>query len=156
MSGFCCVGNAGHIRALSHTNRTTPQGYTWVWLKMKEPRTAQPGSGKSPAVDPMVEALQEVLEQHPDLAAGEAWDKFHICDPGQTASFCPWLPFPKGQSFHCFKPPPPTNNHQFQPPSPQPLNQNPPPHLSPTPASPKPKNGKPSPEARASAKRSRK
>ncbi|CAJ1384712.1 unnamed protein product [Effrenium voratum] len=43
--------------------------------------TAQPGSGKSPAVDPMVEALQEVLEQHPDLAAGEAWDKFHICDP---------------------------------------------------------------------------
>lgn len=44
--------------------------------------TARPGSGKSPAVDPMVECLRSVLEQNPHLAAGCGWDKFHLLGPG--------------------------------------------------------------------------
>ena len=44
--------------------------------------TARPGSGKSPAVDPMLECLRAVLEENPSLAAGCGWDKFHLLGPG--------------------------------------------------------------------------
>lgn len=40
--------------------------------------TAQPGSGKSPALDAIVDCLGRVLSQHSDLAPGHRWDKFHI------------------------------------------------------------------------------
>ena len=43
--------------------------------------TAQPGSGKSPAVDPMVECMRKVLRANHDLAAGKPWDTFHIFKP---------------------------------------------------------------------------
>ncbi len=39
--------------------------------------TADPGSGKSPAVDPVREALKQVLTAHPDLAAGTVGAQFH-------------------------------------------------------------------------------
>ncbi|CAJ1345601.1 unnamed protein product [Effrenium voratum] len=44
--------------------------------------TARPGSGKSPAVDPMVECLRSVLQENLHLAAGCGWDKFHLLGPG--------------------------------------------------------------------------
>ncbi|CAK9113594.1 Ribosomal protein L15, partial [Durusdinium trenchii] len=40
--------------------------------------TAQPGSGKSPALDAIVDCLGRVLSQHSDSAPGHRWDKFHI------------------------------------------------------------------------------
>ena len=43
--------------------------------------TAQPGSGKSPAVDPMVQCLAQVMKEHHDLAPGHSWDNFHIFTP---------------------------------------------------------------------------
>lgn len=42
---------------------------------------ARPGSGKSPAVDPMVECLRSVLEENSHLAPGWGWDKFHLLGP---------------------------------------------------------------------------
>ena len=44
--------------------------------------TARPGSGKSPAVDPLVDCLRNVLEENPHLAAGCGWDKFQLLGPG--------------------------------------------------------------------------
>lgn len=40
--------------------------------------TAEPGSGKSPAIDPIANILAEVLAANPDLAAGFAYDRFHM------------------------------------------------------------------------------
>ena len=42
--------------------------------------TAQPGSGKSPAVDAIVKCLAGVLGRHPDLAPGHKWDRFHLLE----------------------------------------------------------------------------
>ena len=43
--------------------------------------TAQPGSGKSPAIDSIVRCLCKVLHAHYDIAPGHKWDKFHVIDP---------------------------------------------------------------------------
>ncbi|CAK9047711.1 Uncharacterized protein SCF082_LOCUS26680, partial [Durusdinium trenchii] len=40
--------------------------------------TAAPGSGKSPALDPLKNALVEVMKEMPDLSPGEATDHFHM------------------------------------------------------------------------------
>lgn len=40
--------------------------------------TAAPGSGKSPALEPLKRALKEVLQESPDLAPGKNTDGFHI------------------------------------------------------------------------------
>ena len=40
--------------------------------------TAAPGSGKSPALEPLKLALAEVLKENPDLAPGKPSDNFHI------------------------------------------------------------------------------
>ena len=40
--------------------------------------TAAPGSGKSPALDPLKQALLEVLRESQDLAPGKNADGFHI------------------------------------------------------------------------------
>ena len=40
--------------------------------------TAAPGSGKSPALEPLKQALLEVLREMPDLAPGQCHDNFHI------------------------------------------------------------------------------
>jgi len=42
--------------------------------------TAQPGSGKSPAVDAIVKCLAGVLSKHHDFAPGHKWDKFHLLE----------------------------------------------------------------------------
>ena len=42
--------------------------------------TAQPGSGKSPAVDAIVKCLAAVLNKHYDLAPGHKWDRFHLLE----------------------------------------------------------------------------
>ncbi|CAE7471918.1 Usp36 [Symbiodinium sp. CCMP2592] len=48
--------------------------------------TASPGSGKSPALDPMKEALLEVLREDPDLAPGGPGDGFHVQPVGTHAA----------------------------------------------------------------------
>ena len=48
--------------------------------------TASPGSGKSPALDPLKEALMEVLREMPDLAPGVAADGFHVQPVGTHAA----------------------------------------------------------------------
>ena len=40
--------------------------------------TAQPGTGKSPALDPFRKVLVEVLRTHADLAPGTSTDNFHV------------------------------------------------------------------------------
>lgn len=40
--------------------------------------TAAPGSGKSPALDPLQQALLEVLQESPDMAPGKHADGFHF------------------------------------------------------------------------------
>ena len=48
--------------------------------------TASPGSGKSPALDPMKDALLEVLREDPDLAPGVPGDGFHVQPVGTHAA----------------------------------------------------------------------
>ena len=48
--------------------------------------TASPGSGKSPTLDPLKEALQEVLRENPELAPGTAADGFHVQPVGTHAA----------------------------------------------------------------------
>ena len=39
--------------------------------------TAEPGSGKSPAIDPITKALHDVLAEEPALAPGESTQRYH-------------------------------------------------------------------------------
>ena len=43
--------------------------------------TADPGGGKSAAVDPMRDLLDSVLQEFPDLAPGSRFGRFHFCGP---------------------------------------------------------------------------
>ena len=43
--------------------------------------TADPGGGKSAAVDPLRDLLGEVLGEQPDLAPGSRFARFHFCGP---------------------------------------------------------------------------
>ena len=48
--------------------------------------TAQPGSGKTPALEPFRKALLEVMREHPDLAPGTANDNFHVQEASTHAA----------------------------------------------------------------------
>ena len=48
--------------------------------------TAQPGTGKSPALEPFKKALLDVLREHADLAPGVPYDNFHVQPPSTHAA----------------------------------------------------------------------
>ena len=62
-----------HVQALGFASRAR------FWVA----NTAEPGSGKSPALDPLRAILVEVMEKNKDLAPGHAGDQFH-CQQGTT------------------------------------------------------------------------
>ena len=61
--------------------------------------TAAPGSGKSPALDPLKHALREVLQELPDLAPGKRADQFHIQAVGTHMAAVDRLRYTGGYQF---------------------------------------------------------
>ena len=53
--------------------------------------TADPGGGKSAAVDPLRELLGDVLREQPDLAPGGRFNRCHFCGPCTHAAFAKQL-----------------------------------------------------------------